>query len=319
MLVIEKNTIGGQIIITSEVVNYPGVLKTDGVRLTENMRRQAEYFGAEFRLAEVKELSLDGDRKEVVTDKGTFRGLGIILATGASPRRISFQGEMEFRGRGMAYCATCDGEFFTGMDVFVIGGGFAAAEESIFLTKYARRIYLIVRGKSFTCVDSVAEEVLAHPAIEVRFETEIREADGNGRLEYAVFEEKGRVWRYEPEPGKGFGIFVFAGYEPANTLFRDKLELTENGYLVTDINQKTSVDGVYGAGDICMKNLRQVVTAVSDGAIAATSMEKHISSVYERLGLKKREIRRNEAALNKLDEKEPDKPTVLENRALTRC
>ncbi len=142
-----KNTIGGQIIITSEVVNYPGVLKTDGVRLTENMRRQAEYFGAEFRLAEVKELSLDGDRKEVVTDKGTFRGLGIILTTGASPRRIGFQGEMEFRGRGMAYCATCDGEFFTGMDVFVIGGGFAAAEESIFLTKYARRIYLMVRGE----------------------------------------------------------------------------------------------------------------------------------------------------------------------------
>lgn len=174
----------------------------------------------------------------------------------------------------------------------------------------------MVRGKSFTCADSVAEEGLAHPAIEVHFETEICEAGGNGRLEYAVFEEKGRVWRYEPEPGKGFGIFVFAGCEPANTLFRDKLELTENGYLVTDINQKTSVDGVYGAGDICVKNLRQVVTAVSDGAVAATSMEKHISSVYERLGLKKREIRRNE---DKLDEKEPDKPAVLEKRALTRC
>lgn len=297
MLVVEKEKIGGQITITSEVVNYPGVLKTDGTHLTENMRKQAEYFGAEFKLAEVKELNLDGDMKSVVTDKGTFRGLGIVLATGASPRKIGFQGEMEFRGRGVAYCATCDGEFFTGMDVFVIGGGFAAAEESIFLTKYARKIHLMVRGKQFTCAESIAEEVLAHPGIEVHFETEIKEAGGNGKLEYAVFEEKGSTWRYEPEDGNGFGIFVFAGYEPANTLFRDKVEMTESGYLVTDMNQKTSVDGVYGAGDICVKNLRQVVTAVSDGAIAATSLEKHISSMYEKLGLEKQEVKRHESAL----------------------
>lgn len=306
VLVIEKEKIGGQITITSEVVNYPGVLKTDGTHLTENMRRQAEYFGAEFQMAEVKELDLDADMKSVVTDKGTFQGLGIILATGASPRKIGFRGEMEFRGRGVAYCATCDGEFFTGMDVFVIGGGFAAAEESIFLTKYARKIHLMVRGKSFSCADSVAEEVLAHPDIEVHFETEIREAGGNGKLEYAVFEEKGKTWRYEPEAGKGFGIFVFAGYAPANALFKDKVEMTENDYLVTDINQKTSVDGVYGAGDICVKNLRQVVTAVSDGAVAATSMEKHISSMYEKLGLEKQKVSRREGALEEESSKDKD-------------
>lgn len=297
VLVIEKEKIGGQITITSEVVNYPGLLRTDGANLTENMRKQAEYFGAEFQLAEVKDLALDGDMKSVVTDKGTFRGLGLILATGASPRRIGFKGEMEFRGRGVAYCATCDGEFFTGMDVFVIGGGFAAAEESIFLTKYARKVYLMVRGKGFSCADSVAEEVLACPDIEVHFETEIKEAGGSGKLEYAVFEEKGKQWRYESTEGTGFGIFVFAGYEPANALFKDKVELTENGYLVTDMNQKTSVDGVYGAGDICVKNLRQVVTAVSDGAVAATSMEKHISVLYEKLGFEKRVVRRKEGAL----------------------
>ena len=309
VLVIEKEKIGGQITITSEVVNYPGVLKTDGTHLTENMRKQAEYFGAEFQLAEVKELELSGDMKSVVTDKGTFRGLGLILATGASPRRIGFKGEMEFRGRGVAYCATCDGEFFTGMDVFVIGGGFAAAEESVFLTKYARKVYLMIRGKKFNCADSVAEEVIAHPDIDVHFETEIKEAGGIGKLEYAIFEEKGKQWRYKPEEGKGFGIFVFAGYEPANALFKDKVELTENGYLVTDMNQKTSVEGVYGAGDICVKNLRQVVTAVSDGAVAATSMEKHISALYEKLGLEKREGRRKEEALeedphNKTDEED---------------
>nr|WP_294574003.1 FAD-dependent oxidoreductase [uncultured Anaerostipes sp.] len=304
VLVIEKEKMGGQITITSEVVNYPGVLKTDGTHLTENMRKQAEYFGADFKLAEVKELDLDGDIKSVVTDKGTFQGLGIILATGASPRRIGFQGEMEFRGRGVAYCATCDGEFFTGMDVFVIGGGFAAAEEAIFLTKYAKKVRVMVRGERFTCAESIAQEVLAHPDIEVHFETEIKEAGGNGKLEYAIFREKDRTWRYEPKTGEGFGIFVFAGYEPANVLFKNKLKLAEGGYLLTDINQKTSIDGVYGAGDICVKNLRQVVTAVSDGAVAATSLEKHISSLYEKLELKKQEVKRREYVL---EEEKTDK------------
>ncbi len=297
VLVIEKEKIGGQITITSEVVNYPGVLRTDGNHLTENMRKQAEYFGAEFKLAEVKSVELGKDIKSIVTDKGTFRAPGVVIATGASPRKIGFQGEMEFRGRGVAYCATCDGEFFSGKDVFVIGGGFAAAEEAVFLTKYAKKVRVIVREKAFACASSVAEEVLAHPDIEVHFEAEIKEAGGNGRLEYAVFEEKGNIWRYEPEDHEGFGIFVFAGYEPVSALFRSQLELTEGGYLVTDINQKTSLDGVYGAGDICMKNLRQVVTAVSDGAVAATSLEKHISAMYEKLHLEKQEVKMNKDAL----------------------
>lgn len=297
VLVIEKEKIGGQITITSEVVNYPGVLKTDGTLLTENMRRQAEYFGAEFKLAEVKSLDLTGDMKSAVTDKGTFQALGMVLATGAGPRKIGFKGEMEFRGRGVAYCATCDGEFFTGMDVFVIGGGFAAAEEAVFLTKYAKKVYIMVRGERFTCAQSTAEAAMAHPKIEVHFQSEIVEAGGEGRLEYAVFKEKDRTWRYEPEPGEGFGIFVFAGYEPSNALFKDQLELTDQGYLVTDIDQKTNVDGVYGAGDICVKNLRQVVTAVSDGAVAATSLEKYVSAMYEKLHLERQEVTRKNISL----------------------
>lgn len=297
VLVIEKEKIGGQITITSEVVNYPGVLKTDGTHLTENMRRQAEYFGAEFKLAEVKSLDLAGDMKSAVTDKGTFRALGMVLATGASPRKIGFKGEMEFRGRGVAYCATCDGEFFTGMDVFVIGGGFAAAEEAVFLTKYAKKVYIIVREEQFTCAQSTAEAAMAHPKIEVHFRSEIIEAGGAGRLEYAVFKEKDRTWRYEPEPREGFGIFVFAGYAPSNALFKDQVELTDQGYLVTDIDQKTSADGVYGAGDICVKNLRQVVTAVSDGAVAATSLEKYVSAMYEKLHLERQEVTRKNFSL----------------------
>lgn len=293
VLVVEKEKIGGQITITSEVVNYPGVPNTDGTSLTDNMRKQAEYFGAEFLRANVEELKLSGDWKEVTTDKGAYQSLGVVLATGASPRKIGFQGEKEFQGRGVAYCATCDGEFFTGMDVFVLGGGFAAAEESVFLTKYAKKVRVIVREEDFTCAASVAEEVKRHPDIDVYYQTEILEAGGNGKLEYAVFMDraKNETWRYEAEEGKSFGIFVFAGYEPSTGLFRDQVEISESGYLVTDMNQKTSLDGVYGAGDVCIKNLRQVVTAVSDGAVAATSLERYLSSQYQKLSLEKQERR----------------------------
>lgn len=299
VLVLEKEKIGGQITITSQVVNYPGVLQTDGVSLTRTMREQAESFGAEFQIAQVKELYLEGDVKTVVTDRGTLQCLGIVLATGASPRKIGFVGEEEFRGRGVAYCATCDGEFFTGMDVFVIGGGFAAAEEGMFLTNYARKVRIMVRGDRFRCADSVAEEVMRHPKIEVHFQTELLEAGGEGMLQYTIFREKGETWRYEPEAGAGFGIFVFAGYEPASGLFRDRLEVTEEGYLVTDRDQKTSVDGVYGAGDICVKNLRQVVTAVSDGAVAATSLEKYLAKMYEKLHLTRREVTQKPSAASR--------------------
>lgn len=292
VLVIEKEKIGGQITITSEVVNYPGVPETDGTRLTENMRKQAEFFGAEFMLAEVKELQPDGDIKKVVTEKGTFETLGIILATGASPRKIGFEGETKYQGRGVAYCATCDGEFFTGLDVFVLGGGFAAAEESMFLTKYAKKVTVIVREEDFTCAASIADQVRNHPGIDVHYQTEIVEAGGESTLQYALFRnnETGETWKYEPPEGKSFGIFVFAGYAPATALFKDFLELDEGGYLVTDMNRKTSMDGIYGAGDICVKNLRQVVTAVSDGAVAATSLEKYLSGMYETLKLPEREI-----------------------------
>ena len=140
VIVIEKEKFGGQITITSEVVNYPGVRKTSGSELTESMRKQAESFGAEFMLTEVKEINVEGDIKEGITERGKFKCFGILLATGAHPRMIGFAGEEEFKGHGVAYCATCDGEFFTGKEVFVVGGGFAAAEESVFLPKSASHV-----------------------------------------------------------------------------------------------------------------------------------------------------------------------------------
>lgn len=297
VLVIEKEQIGGQITITSEIVNYPGIAKASGKGLTDEMRKQAEHFGAEFLMEKVEEIQWEQPWKRVITSKETFETLGIVLATGARPRKIGFPGEEKYQGRGIAYCATCDGEFFTGMDVFVLGGGFAAAEESMFLTKYAKQVYLIVREPDFTCAKSIAEEVMAHPKVEVHFETEIVEAGGNETLEYAVFREKNKMWEYKAEKGKTFGIFVFAGYEPENSLFLGGLETTEGGYLLIDRNQKTSKEGIYGAGDVCQKNLRQVVTAVADGAVAATSLERYLAEQYEKLQLLKREwtIRENHA------------------------
>ena len=285
-LVIEKEKIGGLITITSEVVNYPGVLKTTGKELTEQMRLQAESFGAEFLLAEALESKLDCDIKEVHTDKGTFKSLGVIMAMGAVPRQVGFTGESEYRGRGVAYCATCDGEFFTGLDVFVVGGGFAAAEEAIFLTRYARHVTVLVRGDDFTCAGSIADEAKRHEQITVLYNTAMLEVGGGDVLRYAVYEncKTGERTRYETSDAT-FGVFVFAGYVPVGGPLLNGLETDCEGYLVTDMDQKTNLDGVYGAGDLCIKNLRQVVTAVSDGAKAATSLEKYAAQLHDKLKL----------------------------------
>lgn len=287
VLLLEKAGIGGQITITSEIVNYPGVEKTSGKELTEEMRRQAGNFGAEFAIAEVLDMELGQDIKVIHTTKGEFRTLGVILATGANPRKLGFKGEKQFQGRGVAYCATCDGEFFTGMEVFVIGGGFAAVEEGIFLTKYARKVTIVVRGEDFTCAKTVSDKLQEHEKIQVLFETEILETGGDQMVSYARFRNNktGEEWIHEADEDGAFGIFVFAGYVPNTEWIGQEVARNEQGYLLTDENQKTNLDGVYAAGDVCVKNLRQVVTAVSDGAVAATSLERAVSELHGKLGI----------------------------------
>lgn len=290
VLVMEKERFGGQITITSEIVNYPGVEKTSGLALTENMRLQAEAFGAEFVLAEAAELEMNGEIKTITTTKGeVYRTLGMLLALGASPRKLGFIGEKEFGGRGVAYCATCDGEFFTGKEVLVVGGGFAAVEESMFLTKYAKKVTMLVITEDFTCAAGVSAQLKNYPQIEVRFQTELLEAGGSSLVEYAKIRDNttGEVTEYRAADGGTIGIFVFVGYAPATDFIKDKIVLNEQGYIVTDQNQRSSIEGVYAAGDVCIKNLRQVVTAVSDGATAATSLEKYVSECREHLRLPK--------------------------------
>ena len=288
VVVVEKNHFGGQITITSEVVNFPGVERTSGAALTESMRKQAESFGAEFLLAEVTGLDLTGDVKTVRTSRCDLKCFGVLLATGAHPRMVGFQGEEQFRGRGVAYCATCDGEFFTDKDVFVVGGGFAAAEESVFLTKYARHVTILIRGDGFTCAQATADAARNHEKITVLTNTVVEEVSGDTALRFIRYRNTrtGQVTKHHAADGETFGVFVFAGYEPATELVQGLAELDEQGYVLTDRSQKTTADGLYAAGDVCVKPLRQVVTAVGDGALAATELERLCAAMQARTGLR---------------------------------
>ena len=285
VLVVEKDRFGGQIAITEEVVNYPGISRISGHDLTQTMEEQGKSFGGEYLQAEVTGFELTEDIKTVKTTAGEYRCLGLLLATGAHPRNGGFRGEEEFKGRGVAYCATCDGEFFTGKEVFVIGGGYAAAEESVFLTRFAKHVTILLRSGDFSCPESVSEPAKDHPKIAILPYTVMEEVRGEQGLTYARYRNTQRGEVKEYKSGDTFGVFVFAGYAPATELLRGSVELNEQGYILTDTSQQTNIPGVFAAGDVCVKPLRQVVTATGDGALAATELEKYVESKRRELGI----------------------------------
>lgn len=287
-LLLEKEHTGGQITTTAEVVNYPGIVKTSGAEMTSQMRIQAENFGVKFQTADVTDVDFNGDVKTIKTNVGDIQGRSVIIATGASPRKLGFPGEIEYGGRGVAYCSTCDGEFFKGLEVLVIGAGFAAAEEAIYLTRFAKKVIIIAREPDFTCAKSIGDKVKTNKNIEIRFNTEVVEAVGDDVLRSVKLINnvtKETSVYYPPKEDGTFGIFVFVGYQPQTDIFKNKVDMDKWGYILTDENMKTNVDGVYAAGDLRPKMLRQVVTAVADGAIAATDAEKYVASQKERLGI----------------------------------
>lgn len=296
VLVIEKEKMGGQITITAEVVNYPGIFSTNGEKLTSEMIRQAKAFGAEFLSAEVTGLDLEGDFKTVHTSRGDFKALGIVYAGGAHPRLAGFSGETEFRGHGVAYCATCDGEFFSGRRIFVIGGGYAAVEEGLFLTRYGKEIIMVIRGDDFSISSAAVEELKDNPHVTILYHTQVEKVEGDSAVRRVTLKDRksGKETVYTADDGDFYGVFVFVGYAPENGLIRGKVELDPQGYVITDRDQKTNIDGVYAAGDICVKNLRQVVTAVSDGAVAATSLERYLGSQYRKLNMKRTYVKKVE-------------------------
>lgn len=286
-LILEKEKIGGQITLTNEVVNYPGVFKATGEELTKGMAKQAIDFGAEIRMENVISLDLEGDIKKVKTASAEYQALSVFIATGAHPRKLNFKGEKEYMGKGIAYCATCDGEFFTGKDIFVIGGGFAAAEEAMFLTRFSENVTMIVREEEMTCAETIIDKVKNHtPKIKIHYNTEIKEITGDNlpkRIEF-VNNVTNETWEYKNDKDI-FGIFIFAGYIPNTELLKQSnVDITMNnqGYIVVDNNKKTNIPGVYAIGDICEKELRQVVTAVSDGATASTNAEHYINGLHKK-------------------------------------
>jgi thioredoxin reductase (NADPH) len=285
-VIFEKEQVGGQAIITSDIVNYPGIAQISGPELMMTMQEQATSFGAQFVTGEIQDMDLSKDIKVLQTTAGEYKGYAVLIATGATPRKIGYPGEETFGGRGISYCATCDGHFFKGLDVFVIGGGYSAAEEGIYLTRFAREVHIMVRKDSFSCAKTLADHVLSHPKIKVHFNTEIVEAKGSMLLEEAVFKNNktGETFTHKTREGdRTFGIFMFAGYIPTTGIFKGHVALDPQGYIPTDENMLTNVPGVYAAGDLRQKILRQLVTAAADGAIAATEAEKHISHLKEKL------------------------------------
>ena len=292
-LIIEKETVGGQIKTTNEMVNYPGIMQTTGSAYMDTLRKQALDFNVKFKEDEVIDLELDEEIKIIKTKKEEIQARAVIYASGASPRKLGFKGEEHFTGRGVAYCATCDGEFFTGLDVFVIGGGYAAAEEAIFLTKFAKKVTVVVRDAEFTCAKTIVDKVKSNPKIEVLYNTELEEVGGEEVLSFATFKNNvsGETFEYNASKEDGtFGVFVFIGYKPQTELLKGKVNLDSQGYVLTDENMKTNIDGVYAAGDLRPKSLRQVITAVADGAIAATSAEKYVAEQKHRLGIEDEEV-----------------------------
>ena len=281
-LIVEKEKDGGQIVITSEIENYPGCLEGEsGPTLVDRMVEQAKHFGVEKVYDEIVDVKLDGKEKVLVGKKGEYRGKALIIAGGASSRPIGCPGEKTFTGKGVSYCATCDAPFFEDFEVFVVGGGDTAVEEALYLTKFARKVSIIHRRDELRAVKSIQEKAFANPKMNFIWDSVVKEIKGDGLVNSIVLEnvKTGQLTEIKADENDGtFGIFVFIGYVPKTKLFEGILNL-EKGYIVTDENTKTNVEGVFAAGDIRVKSLRQVVTAASDGAIAAVQAGKYIESL----------------------------------------
>ncbi len=279
--VFEKALIGGQINVTDEVENYPGFEDSiTGFDLTDKMRRQAERFKAEFFDEEVTAMGIEGLCKIIETPYNKFRAKSVIVCTGAHPRLLNVPGEEHFIGRGVSYCATCDGALYRDKVVAVVGGGDSAIEEGIFLTRFAKKVYVIHRRDQLRAQKIIQERAFKNPKMEFVWDTVVQEIHGDGKVEkLEVFNRKTQAISFIPVDG----VFIYVGILPNNELLESRLELDSSGFVITDEFMHTNIPGVYAAGDIRHTVLRQVVTATSDGAVAAWSAEKWIMENYDEI------------------------------------
>lgn len=285
-VILEKDAIGGQIAISDEVENYPGGKAGEpesGKELTTRMKEQVERFNVPIKKANVIKASLKDEQKVLtLADGSEIKSKSVIIATGANPRKLNVKGEKEFTSKGVSYCATCDGDFFEDFEVFVVGARNSAVEEAIYLTKFARKVTILCRREKLRCDAIVEERAMANDKIEVMYNTSIKEIRGDAVVDelLLVNNETKEQWVYKADPEDGlFGVFVFVGYNPNNELFKEEVELNEAGYIKTDAKMRTNLKNVYAIGDIRDTVLRQVITAASDGAIAAVTCEKELKNL----------------------------------------
>ena len=283
-LLIEGTKDGGQIVITNEIENYPGSLEEEsGPSLIARMTKQVEKFGADRVTDTIVDVELEGKVKHLKGNHGDYYAKAVVIATGASPRPIGCPGEKEFTGKGVSYCATCDANFFEDFEVYVVGGGDAAVEEAMYLTKFARKVTLVHRRDELRAAKSIQEKAFANPKMAFMWNTTIEEIKGDGVVTSMIVKDTktGETREIEADEVDGtFGIFVFVGFDPKSQLFEGKLEM-ENRYIVTDKYMHTSVPGVFAAGDVIVKHLRQVVTACGDGAVAATEAQHYVENLAD--------------------------------------
>ncbi|MGL5087249.1 MAG: thioredoxin-disulfide reductase [Clostridium sp.] len=274
MILLENQILGGQVRNSYTIENYPGFKKINGPELADLMQQQAEELGAtidEFDFIESVDFSKT--EKIIETEEYTYKTKAVIIASGASPKKLPIPSEKEFSGKGIHYCAVCDGAMYEDKIIAVVGGGNSALEEAIFLTKFASKVIMIRRHDYFNGEKANIDEVMNNPKIEILFNEDLVDVKGEAFVEKAIIKNTKTNEEREIEIDAVFG---FVGTVPMANLFKDYINITSNGYIITDENMKTNVEGVYAAGDVREKQFRQITTAVADGTIAALSAEKYI-------------------------------------------
>lgn len=273
-LVVERMSTGGQMALTGDIENYPGFPEgIDGFTLGMNMQQTAERFGAETRFGEVLSVKLSGEIKEIITDSGSLFAKTVIIAGGANPRELGLEREKAFLGRGVHYCAHCDGRFYKGKTVAVVGGGNSAAADALYLSRLCEKVILIHRRDTLRATKIYHEPLLSAENVEFMWNSRVVDLQGDMRLSALTVEGDDQSLKTLPCDG----LFVSIGRQPATEFLGGALPLDPQGYIIADETAKTPIEGVFVAGDIRTKELRQVVTAVSDGAVAAHMAEKYLS------------------------------------------
>ncbi len=284
-IILEAEKPGGQIVITDEVENYPGAVEDPtGPRLVQRMVEQFKGFGGELVMEKVESFDFDSKIKVVKTNKNEYQAKAVIIASGASPRKLDAKGEEDYVGKGVSFCATCDAAFFEGLEVYVIGGGDTAVEEAVFISKFARKVTIVHRRDELRAAKSIQEKAFANEKIDFIWDSVVEEVAGDGLVEEMTLlnRKTGEKTVVKADEDDGtFGIFVMVGYIPKTDIFKGVVEMDEAGYILGDENMKTNKEGIFVAGDCRQKPLRQVVTATADGAIASISAEKYIEDAFE--------------------------------------